>query len=290
MNALALALLMTLLAAIADAAPIELGKDIKVMCGTVQCGTMQFTKYETYELSASGGEPAQGGVRILGQFSEDKPKTYHYIQSVNRHTAPPLWGEDGKTPMPVPWIDAPPGGYDGGDFHDFFVYYDESEFPKFDDNPGGSVGLLKKLKADGKKLESDFETWLVCVIEEKLGEEPFKANDDRYKVAALLGWTWGFTVEYKDNGDGVDDAKDIFAEKGPLQTIDAPSGSWKKALDAVYGTKDKNDRFNVTLGACADCVATPSAPSGALLLGAIVAGWVASRSRRRWSGARHHVQ
>src|SRR5262245_43476852 len=99
MKAVTLALLLTLVVSAAHAAPIKLNEEIKVMCGTVQCGTMQFSKYETYELSASAGDPAQGGARILGTFSEDKPKTYHYIQSVNRHTSPPIWGEDGKTPM-----------------------------------------------------------------------------------------------------------------------------------------------------------------------------------------------
>jgi hypothetical protein len=254
--------LIVVVAFAASGAPITLNTPINVMCGTVNCGQMTFTQYENFESPtfANFNIPS-GGARIKGQFKGTRPLKYHYVQSVNRSTEDDIrWRPGGIDSPPIvqPWIDSPPGGYFGGFESDYLLYYDRAgQFPEFSDEARRDIGALKNFAQAGKKQEVDFEAWLVCVIEEQFGKEAKQAKDDRYTIAPLFGWTWGYTAAYVDNKDGKEDEKDIKTTKSKLETIASPSKKWTEALARMYGDDKKNDKYNVVVGNCKDCQMTP---------------------------------
>jgi hypothetical protein len=129
--------------------------------------------------------------------------------------------------------------------------------------------MLPAKTVAGNKISFQFETWLVCVIEDKQGKDKNTAKDDTYKVAPLLGWTWGYDIAYKDQGKiGEDELGDFTVTKKALAFTKVASADWKKAIDksTVYGSPTgTQDFFNVTLGDCTQC-AVPAPPSAILLL------------------------
>ncbi|WP_027710497.1 PEP-CTERM sorting domain-containing protein [Zooshikella ganghwensis] len=258
---------------VANAVPIET-KD--VFCDGVKCGTMEIDKYDPYKTMWLAG------VEIDGQFVATKTnREYHYIQSINIFDDPtPKKYHDGSA-LPVPLIDTPPGGYQGDPF-DFKPYYDESEFPTFYDKPSTFM-LDAKTEADNK-LELQFETWLVCLISEKMGDNAKTAKDDAYQVAPLIGWLWGYEIAYNDVGMiGVDELVDFTVTKTNFEwKMHDPSNDWKTALTQKYGNLPNQDWFNVTLAECSDCLdPTPvPAPSSFLLILLGFLGAVISRKHR----------
>jgi hypothetical protein len=206
-----------------------------------------------------------GGVVIDGMFVETKDLRYHYIQSINVYDDPtPKKFIDGSD-LPVPLIDTPPGGYYNDPF-DYRVYYDESEFPRFYDQP--RTYMMDAKSEPDLKLQLSFETWLVCVISESFGPSPFLAKDDAYQVAPLLGWTWGYSIDYADNGNGVDDLGDFTVTRETFNWIASPSSNWLAALGQSYGTEQYLDWFNVTLDSCKKCVV----PEPASVIGLVALG------------------
>lgn len=255
-----------------------------VYCNGEHCGTMEidlYTEYEMIDRVIVGGieyELFYGGVEIDGQFVESKDLCYHYIQSINVYDDPtPKKYIDGST-LPVPLIDTPPGGYHKDPF-DYRVYYDESEFPRFYDKP--STYMPDAQTEPDLILQLSFETWLVCVISESFGPSPFEAKDDVYQVAPLLGWTWGYSIFYIDNGDGIEDLEDYLVTPEYFDWIYSPSTDWLAALGQHYGTEQYLDWFNVSIGSCKDCVVPePASVIGLVALGlpVLVLRW---RSRKK---------
>ncbi len=240
-----------------------------VVCPALgKLGTMVIDTYSEYKVKWVGG------VEISGQFNEQKNLIYHYIQSINSWDDPtPKKYKDGST-LPVPLIDTPPGGYQNDPF-DYKVYYDETEFPQFYDKP--STYMLDAKDEADKKLGMSFETWLVCVCSESFGSQATKAKDDSYKVAPLLGWTWGYDITYADDGDEEDELVDFTVTKEAFAWKTTPSTSWKTALGAKYSSGANEDFFNVSLCECENCEVVPAPPAAFLVL--FGAGFV-MRNRR----------
>ncbi|MGI0118463.1 hypothetical protein [Zooshikella sp. RANM57] len=246
---------------IVNAVPIE-SKD--VFCDGVKCGTMEIDKYDPYKTMWLSG------VEIDGQFvATKKNREYNYIQSLNVYDDPtPKKYHDGAD-LPVPLVDAPPGGYQDDPF-DYRPFY-ESAYPTFYDKPSTFM-LDAKTEAD-KKLELEFETWLICLISENLGDNATTAKDDTYQVAPLLGWLWGYEIVYDDIGMiGVDELIDFTVTKTSFTwKMPDPSDDWNTALTQKYGNAPNQDWFNVTTAECSDCLdPTVPTPSSFLL---ILLGW-----------------
>ena len=257
----------------AYAAPLE-SQD--VFCNTSKCGTMEFDKYETY--TANSGFPSKnwlGGVLIHGTFKQERPANYHYLQSYKTDADDLRWFGDATVALPQPLLDPPPGGYkiraDATDDKymkdnkwDYLPWYDEAEFPDFYDRPTNY--LLNAKKEPDKTVTTTFETWLVCVIEEMLGPNADQAKDDRYKVAPLLGWQWGFDLVYKDVGAiGVDEFADFTVTMKTFNFVKTPTAHWTDALTAKYG-KTNQDFWNITTGPCDTCSSVPEPATAILLL------------------------
>ncbi len=239
-------------------------KDVK--CGDTVLGKMEI---DTYQVGETGDgtvdNPYRGFVEIDGQFvaaPAGAGHSFHYIQAIVNDDRPPAF-TDG-TANTTPYIDTPPGGYQSGAF-DFKPYYDEgNEFPDFFDKP--TINLAFTANQGDKARELEFETWLVCVIEETLGGTANNASDDTYKVAPLLGWKWGFDQTYAavaPDGDGLEDISQVIVAFDWLAT---PSASWTAALAKVYGTNPNQDNFNVTVGDCEDCAVVPEPAGVAVML------------------------
>ena len=225
-----------------SAAPIY-SESIK--CGDIVCGTMDINTYEEHK------SDTLAGVLIEGLFKPAKAREYHYLQSVLQ-TTQRNW-TDG-TALPVPYVDTPPGGYQGDPF-DYLVWYDEGEFPQFYDRPSRLL-----TRADGGKVTYQWETWIACVIDTKMGADPKKASDDTYKVALLpKGFTWGFTLEKTGKGNTKDD---YTVTKLAFTWLNAPTAAFTNSWTQVYGTKPNTDQFNITAGDCKDCKVTPEPAPG----------------------------
>lgn len=235
-----------------------------VMCGKQKCGTMEISTYEKF---SSGTNPATdvGGALIDGKFTASTKGTFHYLQALTTNTSDAKrWFNDTTVALPVPMVDTPPGGYksqtfatgkyDIDDAFDYLPWYDEAgEFPGFHDRPA-----LLYQRAKAKDISLQFETWVVCVIEDVPGTEAKVAKDDKYKVAPLLGFSWGFEIKYKDVGViGTDEAADFSTTLTALKWVAAPTADWKSALGAKYGAGAKQDMFNIALGDCAACNLMP---------------------------------
>ena len=269
-----------------------------VLCGLEKCGTMTINTYTEQEIDPLFGVDGAGGVEIDGIFQSVKPREYHYIQAFTRLNVDVFrWFNDPTVPLPVPSIDAAPGGFkteDGvrtGQYtieqpFDYLPWYDrtgfpsKANFPNFVDLPRTS--LLYAKGAPNGIVTFAFETWLVCVIDATIIDNEL-ARDDKYTVAPLIGWVWGFDIAYKDVGViGVDELADFTVKKRDFSFVTTPSGDWTKALGAKYGARDKQDFWNITTGDFADCKAVPEAPALALLssgLGALAVSGVIRRLR-----------
>lgn len=277
---------------------------VDVLCGPDQCGTMQIDTYTEEQPDAFLGVDGAGGAEITGSFKAVKPREYHYIQAATINADIFRWFNDVSVPLPVPFIDAAPGGFmaeDGvrtGKYtvdqpHDYLPWYDREgfpssgNFPNFVDLPRASL-LYAKGAPDGV-LTFAFETWLVCVIGDTIIDNNV-AKDDTYTVAPLIGWVWGFDITYKDVGEiGVDELVDFTVKKRAFAFVTTPSATWTKALGAKYGAGDKQDFWNIATGACPDCKPVPAASTLALVasgLGALVGGHAIRRQRRRRAPAR----
>lgn len=263
-----------------------------VMCGADKCGTMAIDKYEKYVSSPADGSGV-GGVEIQGKFTPTKDRTYHYLQAITEDNSDAQrWFNDVSVPLPAPRLDTPPGGYknqtfatgvyDINDAYDYLPWYDEpaDNFPNFYDRPARLLERAKTVRG----LSFQFETWLVCVIDETQGAQANKALDDVYKVAPLLGFTWGFTINYNDIGViGTDELIDYTVTVTPFAWVNAQTVSWTNSLAAVYGAGASKDNFNITVGLCADCVAPVPEPAAQMLwlLGLMPLGVIVLRDRRR---------
>jgi len=92
------------------------------------------------------------------------------------------------------------------------------------------------------------------------------AKDDKYTVAPLIGWVWGFDITYRDVGViGVDELGDFTVKKRDFSFVTTPSATWTQALGAKYGAGEKQDFWNIATGACADCKPVPGASTRALV-------------------------
>ena len=280
-------LLVVLGAATANAAAL-FSKD--VLCGMTKCGTMEIDRYDSVNPSSV---TSLAGVEIKGSFKPTAGKDYHYVQAITKDNADTSrWFNDTSVAIPVPYLDTPPGGYKVEDAagsqkytieqpFDYLPWYDEGDFPAFFDRPTDRVQKAKLMK-DGT-VTLDFETWIVCTIEDVHNDNKI-ANDDRYKIAPLLGWTWGFDIVYKDvENIGKDDLADFTLNKRAFNFVMNPSAAWTQALGTVYGAGAKKDSWNITVGDCKECVATPE-PSAVLLLLSGLPAVAALRRRLRVPG------
>jgi hypothetical protein len=215
-----------------------------VYCNTEKCGTMEIDVY------AARATATRGGVEIHGQFVPvpGNETRYHYLQAVIVDDAP-LNYRDG-TPIAAPYLDPPPGGYQN-DPWDYLPWYDEGEFPTFYDYPKNP---WTDVPVDGM-ITVQFETWLVCLTEVTMGDEPFDAKDDVYEVATLLGWSWGYTLS-DNTANGVRD--DLVSTRLNFAWLGMPSNNWIDSLDTLYGTGAAEDFFNIDAeGNCENCIPEP---------------------------------
>lgn len=235
-------------------------------CNNVFCGQMSFTTYQTGETgTGTPQDPYRGFVDIQGSFTPGGAgigKTYHYIQAVYVDNRPPAF-VDG-TAITTPYIDPPPGGYQGDPF-DLKPYYDEGEFPTFSDKPTINLAFTKNQPNGMRDLE--FETWLVCVTQEVFGTNANKASDDTFTVAPLLGWKWGFQQTYADAPPlGTDGLEDITQTITPFSYLATPTANWTAALTKVYGTNPNQDNFNVVVTNCVNCGIVPEPASTTMVV------------------------
>ena len=78
-----------------------------------------------------------------------------------------------------------------------------------------------------------WETWIVCEIEEILGADARKASDDSYTLALLpTGFTWGFSIE--KTGPGTTEA-DYTVAKLAFKWLAAPTAPFLNSWKTVYG-------------------------------------------------------
>jgi hypothetical protein len=274
----------------ADADPFAT-KD--VLCGATRCGTMEITSYGDAFKDTTSSDPDKwfGGIKIKGTFSPVRALEYHYLQAVlDDKSGAFRWISDKNVPLTAPYIDFPPNGYariadaSGSGIvrfpADVLPWYDGDAviFPTFTDDPSNFLRLAKK-QADNT-LPLTFETWLVCVILDEHNDN-LDANDDRYRIAPLLGWTWGENIVFKDIGViGTDEPQDFTVNSTRFSFVTKPSDEWVKALAKVYGTAPRQDFFNIQIGDCTDCKAPEPATVILLLLGLIVIAAARSRPTR----------
>jgi hypothetical protein len=250
-----------------------------VFCDTEKCGTMEITTYE--EFTGNATFPSNkwlGGVEIKGDFKNvAKSREYHYLQSIKTESDTFRWINDASVKYPQPFLDVPPGGHKVRDaagsatfvdqVFDYLPWYDGGDPPPFFDKP--SDWMLPAKEQMDKKLEWDFETWLIYVIQD-MHDNDQQAKDDTYKVAPLLGWRWGYDLIYKDIGViGTDEFADFTVAKKPFEFVTSPAADWTSALSAKYGDPAKSaaqDFWNITIGSCKDCLTIPEPASILLLL------------------------
>jgi hypothetical protein len=270
-----------------------------VLCGTEKCGTMEITKYDPVNPTTVNDV---GGVLIDGTFNKTKNNAFHYVQAVTTDDTDRLrWFNDISATLPSPYLDTPPGGYKaenppigsgnygGGpdnnldgipDFDqpfDYLPWYDEGEFPIFYDRPASLV-LRAKAQADGH-VSVYFDTWLICLIDKELGPDNKLARDDKYEIAPLLGWTWGFDILYNDVANiGVDDLADFTVNQLGFNWEMTPPADWTGALSVKYGTGEDQDYWNIALGECKNCAVPEPATPLLLTVGLLALGGMRQRT------------
>jgi hypothetical protein len=258
--------------------------DGSLSCAT-SAGTLQILEYDAYEEVFPEFDPISGqpisvsaeGVSIASIFTPNQSGNYRYINAIVSADAPTIFFDG--TPIGKPLLDPPPGGYFGmpPGMIDLKPDYDTppglENSGLFGDKPGGS---LEDIQSIGGNAEAKFETWLVEVVDEKFGSDPFKAQDDFFTVNPLIGFQWGYDIQNTDNGNGILDFGDFSTETQPLSWLtEGPTGDWMSALDRVYGSGETEDRFNVIL---ADRASVPEPSS---VLGLIGLGLLAAKSARK---------
>jgi len=235
-----------------------------VVCGAVPCGSMEIFWYRGFRDSDPTPGVERAGVNIRGRFRgfREQAREFHFLQAITRFEADDFrWSRDPAVALPPHFIDAPPFGLlhpetdAEGRFRtvehkfDALPWYDEGDFPIFDDRPRA---FLASARQHGR-VTMEFETWLVCVIDARQGPDPARVSDDTYEVAALLGWTWGYDIVHRDVGEpGVDEFEDYTFSVRPVRYVARPSGAFEAALGATLG-RAVTDRFDIRLGDPARC-------------------------------------
>jgi len=238
---------------------------VAVKCGERECGTMVISRYHYFRDGDSTPARERNGAIIRGRFRPTAGSSveFHYLQVLTHFISDDFrWIRDPSVPLPVRYIDPPPYGTRQleadatGTFrvveHEFdaLPWFDEDDFPVYVDQPRA---FLASARQHGE-VSMRFETWLVCVIGSQPGPNPNSVSDDRYEVAALLGWKWGYDIAYRDIGlVGVDEIEDYGTALQPFAFVTEPSKDFKAALQAVVG-RNVTDRFDIRLGDSARCV------------------------------------
>jgi hypothetical protein len=208
------------------------------------------------------------GVNIRGRFRgfREQAREFHYLQVITRFEAGDFrWSREPAVRLPLRFVDAPPFGMQQhavdaqGRFHtvmrsfDALPWYDEGEFPVFDDRPRAFLASARRHGV----VAMEFETWLVCVIDARSGPDPERVSDDRYEVAALIGWSWGYEIVHEDRGAvGVDELEDYTFNLLPMRILGAPTDAFEAGLGATLGGRE-TDRFHILLGDPARCPRVP---------------------------------
>jgi len=239
-----------------------------VPCGQVVCGSMEIAWYRRF----FDGDPTPAferqGVNIRGRFRgfREQAREFHYLQVITRFEAGDFrWSREPAVRLPPRFVDAPPFGMQQhavdaqGRFHtvvrvfDALPWYDEGEFPVFDDRPRAFLASARRHGV----VAMEFETWLVCVIDASAGPDPERVSDDRYEVAALIGWSWGYEIVHEDRGvHGVDELEDYTFNLLPMRILGEPTDAFEAGLGATLGGRE-TDRFNILLGDAARCRRVP---------------------------------
>lgn len=240
-----------------------------VRCGNVDCGQMVIRVYEPFEDGDALPTFERKGVTIRGRFrpGADRTTNFRFLQAFTQYRQDDVrWIRDPAVTLPSAHIDPPPFGQRLSvlDRRNKFVrvdrvfdampwYDDAGEFPLYEDFPRAFLADARKYGA----ITMYFETWLVCVIEDRQGPDANRVADDRYEVAALVGWRWGYDIVHVDIGQiGVDELMDYTFTMRPLTFIEAPTEEFRAALAAPYGA-DVQDGFDITLGDCQRCFGAP---------------------------------
>jgi hypothetical protein len=236
-----------------------------VKCGERECGTMVISRYHYFR----DGDPTPAyerkGAVIRGRFRpvEGSAIEFHYLQVLTYFKGDDFrWVRDPTVSLPVRYVDPPPfgtrqlassprGGFrDVDQAFDALPWFDEGDFPAYVDLPRA---FLESARQHGA-VSMHFETWLVCVIDSHRGPDPDTVRDDRYEVAPLLGWKWGFDIAYQDAGRvGPDVLEDFTYALVPFEFVARPTEDFEAGLDAVVGDR-VTDRFLIRLGDSARCV------------------------------------
>lgn len=243
----------------ADTIAVRLPQVQPVQCGPVPCGSMEISWYRRFQDEDATPSHERNGVNIRGRFRgfRDQAREFHYLQVLTRFEADDFrWSRDPGVPLPVRFVDPPPFGLQhpesdaNGRFRsvehkfDALPWYDEGDFPLFEDRPRVFLASARALGA----ATMEFETWLVCVISSSQGSDRDRVGDDAYEVAALVGWTWGYTITWRDVGQlGVDEFEDYTFTMQPLRLVTQASEAFEAALGATLGGA-VNDRFDIRLG------------------------------------------
>lgn len=245
-------------------APGRFPRLVAVKCGERECGTMVISRYRYFR----DGDPTprfeRNGAIIRGRF-RPTPGTaveFHYLQVLTHFKGDDFrWARDPSVPLPVRYVDPPPFGarqleVDArGTFrevdHEFdaLPWFDEGDFPAFVDQPRAFLASARRYGA----VSMQFETWLVCVISARPGPDGQSVNDDRYEVAPLLGWRWGYDIAHRDVGVvGLDELDDYAYALQPLQFVATPSDDFRAGLETTVGNT-VTDRFDIRFGDSKDC-------------------------------------
>lgn len=248
----------------ADTSDVRLPQIRPVQCGPVACGSMEITWYRRFQDEDASPSQERNGVNIRGRFRglRDQAREFHFLQVLTRFDADDFrWSRDPGIPLPARFVDPPPFGLlhpesdAQGRFRsvahkfDALPWYDEGDFPLFEDHPRV---FLADVRAHGTAA-MEFETWLVCVISSSQGPDRDRVEDDAYEVAALVGWTWGYAITWRDVGQiGVDEFEDYTFTLKPLRLVTQPSAAFEGALGATLGS-GVTDRFDIRLGDAQRC-------------------------------------
>lgn len=238
---------------------------VGVKCGARDCGTMVISRYHHFRDGDRTPAFERNGASIRGRFRavEGSAVEFHYLQVLTHFEGDDFrWARDPAVPLPLRYVDPPPFGTrqlesdaqgrfnDVGHEFDALPWFDENDFPAFVDQPRAFLASARRHGA----VSMQFETWLVCVIASRPGPDPASVDDDRYEVAPLLGWKWGFDIAHRDDGLADSDRLADYAYTlRPFEFVTTPSDDFKAGLDAGFG-RTITDRFHIELGDSARCV------------------------------------
>ncbi len=245
--------------------PWQFPRLVAVKCGERECGTMVISRYHYFRDGDATPEYERKGAIIRGRFrpTAGSAVEFHYLQVMTHFKGDDVrWIRDPSVPLPVRYVDPPPfgarhleadaqGNFRQADYEfDALPWFDEDDFPAFVDHPRAFLASAKRHGA----VSMQFETWLVCVISSRPGPDRNSVSDDRYEVAALLGWTWGYNITHRDTGQvGVDEFEDYAYSLQPFQIVTTPSEDFEAGLGTAVGDKI-TDRFHIGFGDSGRCV------------------------------------